>query len=347
MSSPSWYMILGIPVVTVVVAVFIIRMVLDRLACLYGLPYQWYIMPDLTRKFSLVNLLWASFQMILIYIFIGGLFSLTQGSYAWFINNKPLAGNLIYGGIIGIVTVAIGRILSFFYSRFVVRGLLLIILVSFCLFTIQRIFFPDLYLALTDTFIREDGQIDSFITFVPLLSICMFLCVEVGIFVKYRNSIPVSGVKEITQSPRDASVYISRQNIDKLFAKRFKAMIDKDGFLSIKWVSNSTSDVILDSMLTYTKLIGKFDLLSSYNGCDKVKAKVQGGFPSEFRYRAKLPTPRFIILNDKEVIVTIPCPYENDDSSSNLAVLLEDQVEEVLYYRGFFDDLWRDSEAFL
>lgn len=364
MSVLNLLLVMALLVATIII---LYPWVQEVLAFLYNLPLQWERTTNGEKRLSYGNLVWNGFMMCLLYGMGGAVFAFLQIGAGWIVGNVEMTNqakaatlmssflgkNLIYGGLIGISTVAIARIVSVFHSRFIVSRILYAVILFLSLAVIQYIVFPKSLDALTDEVIKsinDPHYTQQLAVFwrLPFLSLLLFLFVECGIGVKNwcggEVRVPLSNMHEVISATIGAKLRLYRKNVERLYCDRIRQRASADNYLTVSWVSASTSDVIFDELSKYADKLREIRLVAPAQGCKKALGKIPASCACAPRVVEKSNYPRFMLINEKEVIIAVPAPYRGDGDSSNIAWCTDDP-QTVAEYRCLFTELFTNRSV--
>jgi len=268
------------------------------------------------------------------YMGIGLFFAFFAGGFGWFTDLSPQYPNLMTSAILGIMLLAVSRILSLTVTTFFLDTFHVLILATLALMPFAFALFPTCLLGITDRFVAPILLQGPFVPSLILTSVVTMGLTEYAMHkrtsTKRPRYVPVSLGKEFTDRFQYHEQYLLRGNVTEIFRDRIQKRAERDGYLDIKWVSKSATPELLEILrgLSGTKK-ASIHVISLKGNADRIWCALSpAGCINLEVYTVSeeyMSRPRFMIINGREVIRSMPIPSDlieeplTSTQSSNLA----------------------------
>lgn len=297
-----------------------------------------------------------------IYLFFGVFFLTAGGNLANItLGLKIDSASFVNLGTVGIVIVAVGRMLTLTYSGFMVQSFVFTVVAALFLLIVQYIYEPASLVFLTDNVIeaKNTGVIQEVAVASLVLAVVVEIALWIGNRLGYLRSVPVSLFTELQNIIREHDQYLHRSQVTRISIERIRARATMDEKLDLLWVTISADTQILKTIKEYEeKWKGKVTVKLITTKLDEASQRV---FKCDFGKCDVLLLSgddivhtRFIVINGREVVKSVSVPSRNTSGSvelpegsvdwSNVAHVSTD-LDTVASYAGQFKDLWSTVES--
>ncbi len=345
----------ALAVTAMVVSLVIVRVARTLLSSLYG-PISLAPRPD-GRVEAILEWVFRFGFIWFIYLFFGIFFFTTGGNLANFVGQTLPADRLLALGLVGMITVAVARMLAVTYSGFMVQSFVFTIAATAFLVMVQFIRAPATLDHLTDFIIK--GKDTGILQIVAAASLALAAAVEFALWVANRfrglRAVPASLFSELRNTFQENSQYLHRSRTTGICIERIEERATVDGLLSIRWATISGDCAVLEAIEECEKkLPGKVEVKvitaevdGTANGricdCSLKKCEVRNLEPGETMHS------RFMIINGREVVIGVSAPprkhhgIKHGDSNpvdwANIAYTSTD-LDTIANHTGIFNSLW-------